>query len=71
MLIIYQKRVLKVKLYITFKTIMSVFMVIGTVFLALGIYHLDSALISIACLFAIASFILRLEMKDHLFDPFV
>lgn len=70
MLIIYQKRVLKVKLYITFKTIMSVFMVMGAVFLLLGLYNLDAALISIAGLFAIASFILRLEMKDHLFDPF-
>lgn len=70
MLIIYQKRVLKVKLYITFKTIMSVFMVMGAVFLLLGLYNLDVALISIAGLFAIASFILRLEMKDHLFDPF-
>lgn len=70
MLIIYQKRVLKVKLYITFKTIMSVFMVMGAVFFLLGLYNLDAALISIAGLFAIASFILRLEMKDHLFDPF-
>lgn len=70
MLIIYQKRVLKVKLYITFKTIMSVFIVMGAVFFLLGLYNLDTALISIAGLFAIASFILRLEMKDHLFDPF-
>ncbi|MEG0344200.1 MAG: hypothetical protein RR633_18605, partial [Acinetobacter sp.] len=58
------------KLYITFKTIMSVFMVMGAVFFLLGLYNLDAALISIAGLFAIASFILRLEMKDHLFDPF-
>lgn len=57
-------------MYITLKTILSSFILLGSIFFVLGIYNIDSALISIACLFAVASFILRLEMKDHLFDPF-
>ncbi|AXQ23650.1 hypothetical protein BEN71_16935 [Acinetobacter wuhouensis] len=58
------------KMYIILKTMLSFFIVLCVIFLALGFYSLDRALISIGCLFAVAGFILQLEMKDHLFDPF-
>jgi len=61
---------IKMKMYITLKSVLSFFIVMSILFLILGLYSLDSSLLSIACLFATASIILRLEMKDHLFDPF-
>lgn len=58
------------KTYFTLRMIFALFIVMSITFIALGLYSLDSVLIFIACLFVIASLILKLEMKDHLFDPF-
>ncbi len=58
------------KTYITLKIIWSLLIVMGIMFLMLGLYNLDSSLVSIACLFAVASFILKLEIKEYSFNPF-
>ena len=58
------------KIYITLKTMLSFFIIMTVIFLAVGCYSLDSSLISIGCLFAVAGFILQLEMKDLSIDPF-
>lgn len=58
------------KTYITLKIMWSLLIVMGIMFLMLGLYNLDSSLVSIACLFTVASFILQLEIKEYSFNPF-
>jgi len=54
----------------TYKAIMGILILLCIFFLILGVYSLDSSLISISGLFVIAIILLRLEMKDHLINPF-
>lgn len=58
------------KTYITLRMMFALFIAMSITFIALGLYSLDSVLIFIACLFVVASLILKLEMQEHLFDPF-
>ena len=58
------------KTYITLRMMIALFIAMSIAFIALGLYSLDSVLIFIACLFVVASLILKLEMQEHLFDPF-
>ncbi len=57
-------------MYIILKTMLNFSIIACVIFTALGCYNLDISLISIGCLFALAGFILQLEMKDHMFNPF-
>lgn len=61
---------IKMKTYITLRMMFALFIAMSIAFIALGLYSLDSVLIFIACLFVVASLILKLEMQEHLFDPF-
>ncbi len=55
---------------ITFKIFLSLFILLGFVFLILGLYSLDYFLLAIATLFAIASLLIILEQKQLMRNPF-
>lgn len=57
-------------MYIILKTMLNFSIIACVIFAMLGFYSLDVSLISIGSLFALAGFILQLEMKDHIFNPF-
>ena len=57
-------------MYIILKTMLNFSIIACVIFAALGCYSLDISLIFIGGLFALAGFILQLEMKNHKFDPF-
>ena len=55
---------------ITFKILLTLFILLGFFFLTIGLYSLDFFLLAIAILFAIASLLIVLEQKQLMRNPF-